>query len=74
MSRTLHVDGRACIASGLCAAMHPDLFRLNGAGVAEPVRRELTDADDITSAKDVADCCPGAAVSVLGAEAGGPGA
>ncbi len=74
MSRTLHVDARTCIASGLCAAMQPDLFRLNEEGVAEPVRRELTDAAAITSAEDVAGCCPSAAVSVRGAEAGTPGA
>ena len=61
----LRVDPTACVASGLCAAMHPSLFRLTEAGLGEPVRRDLTDADDIEFAEDVAACCPGAAVAVL---------
>ncbi|MCF1594633.1 ferredoxin [Streptomyces muensis] len=60
----LRVDQEACVASGLCAAMHPALFRLTEEGRGEPVRGDLTDADDIESAEDVAACCPGAAVTV----------
>lgn len=61
----LQVDQKACVASGLCAAMHPALFRLTEDGLGEPVRGDLTEADDIEFAEDVAACCPGAAVAVL---------
>ncbi|MGP4052532.1 ferredoxin [Streptomyces sp. 2A115] len=64
MTTTLRVDKSACIGSGLCAAMHPQLFRLADDGFGEPVRHELTDADAIESAQDVAACCPGEAVVV----------
>nr|WP_086784948.1 ferredoxin [Streptomyces caniscabiei] len=61
----MRVDQKACVASGLCAAMHPDLFRLTEEGLGEPVRSDLTEADSIEFAEDVAACCPGAAVAVL---------
>ncbi|MER5740825.1 MULTISPECIES: ferredoxin [unclassified Streptomyces] len=62
MTTPLKVDKQACIGSGLCAAMHPGLFRLSGDGRGEAVLAELTDPDDIEFAQDVADCCPGQAV------------
>ncbi|MBT2426307.1 ferredoxin [Streptomyces sp. ISL-112] len=62
---TLHIDRKACVGSGLCAAMHPGLFRLTDEGLGTPAQRELTKADDIDSARDVAGCCPGEAVAVL---------
>lgn len=64
----LRVDRTECVGSGLCAAMHPALFRLGEEGLGEPVRGDLTDAGDIESAREVADCCPGGAVAVLDAD------
>ncbi|MHA7961213.1 ferredoxin [Streptomyces sp. L500] len=64
MPTLLRVDQRECIGSGLCASMHPNLFRLTDGGTAEAVRTALTDPDDVEFAQDVADCCPGAAVSL----------
>ncbi|MFC9293563.1 ferredoxin [Streptomyces sp. NPDC057011] len=55
----------ACMGSGLCVAMNPQLFRLAKDGRGEVLVRELTDPGDIESAQDVADCCPGGAVLLL---------
>ncbi|MFJ4778928.1 ferredoxin [Streptomyces sp. NPDC088762] len=62
MTTPLKVDKMACMGSGLCAAMHPRLFRLAKDGRGEVLVRELTDPRDIESAQDVAECCPGGAV------------
>ncbi|MGC4924830.1 ferredoxin [Streptomyces cyaneofuscatus] len=61
---TVRVDRKECVGSGLCAAMHPQLFRLDAEGLGEAVQGDLMDADAVEFAQDVADCCPGGAVEV----------
>ncbi|RST16481.1 ferredoxin [Streptomyces sp. WAC05374] len=69
VSWTTEVDQRLCMASGMCAALAPELYRLDGAH-AEPVRKEI-DEDDL--ALDVADSCPALAIVVRdGSEVLGP--
>ncbi|MFG3410107.1 ferredoxin [Streptomyces sp. NPDC048142] len=62
MTTPIKVDKKACIGSGLCAAMHPSLFRLGADGRGETLVAELSESDDIEFAQDIADCCPGQAV------------
>ncbi|MEU9984242.1 ferredoxin [Streptomyces sp. NPDC050856] len=60
MTWTTEIDPRQCMGSGMCAALAPDLFRLDGAH-AEPVRAEI--AED-GRALDAADSCPALAIVV----------
>jgi ferredoxin len=60
MTWKLAVDQTACIGSGMCAALAPDLFRLDGE-YAEPVHAEVS-PDDL--ALDAADQCPTMAITV----------
>ncbi|URN18465.1 MULTISPECIES: ferredoxin [Streptomyces] len=54
------VDSGACMGSGICAALAPDLFRLEGT-YAEPVRTEIPEDE---RALDAADSCPALAIVV----------
>ncbi|MET9800262.1 ferredoxin [Streptomyces sp. NPDC006368] len=60
MSWTTRIDQELCMGSGICAALAPDLFRLDG-DRAEPVRQEIP-ADE--RAVDAADSCPALAIVV----------
>lgn len=56
MTWTTEIDRELCMGSGMCAGLAPDLFRLDAASRAEPVRTEFG-ADE--RALDAADSCPG---------------
>jgi ferredoxin len=60
MTWQLHVDKTVCGATGMCAALAPDLFQLNEA-YAEPVNAEI-EPDEV--ALDAADQCPTQAILV----------
>ncbi|GAA4553927.1 ferredoxin [Amycolatopsis samaneae] len=60
MSWNVEVDPGACIGSGMCAALMPELFSLDGA-VARPLT-ERVDADE--TVLDAADSCPAMAITV----------
>ncbi|WP_242911374.1 ferredoxin [Actinomadura terrae] len=64
MRARLRIDREACVGSGLCAAMAPELFTLAGDGLAGANERYLADPGRIEAARDVADCCPSGAISV----------
>ncbi|CAL9317437.1 MULTISPECIES: ferredoxin [unclassified Streptomyces] len=57
---TVEVDPGLCMGSGMCAALAPDLFRLEGA-YAEPVRGRIGEDE---RALDAADSCPALAITV----------
>lgn len=56
----IDVDPGLCMGSGMCAALAPDLFRLEGT-YAEPVRTEIPEDE---RALDAADSCPALAIAV----------
>ncbi|MGK5629431.1 ferredoxin [Streptomyces sp. URMC 123] len=60
MAWTTRIDGEMCMASGICAALAPDLFRLEGTR-AEPVRPKIPPDE---RALDAADSCPALAITV----------
>ncbi|MFF8830913.1 ferredoxin [Streptomyces sp. NPDC015131] len=60
VSWTTEVDPGLCMASGMCAALAPDLYRLDGEH-AEPVNKEIEEDD---RALDAADSCPALAIVV----------
>ncbi|GAA2408317.1 hypothetical protein GCM10010420_40720 [Streptomyces glaucosporus] len=64
MSWHIEVDQGACIGSGMCAALAPDLFALEGTA-AEVVRAETEPEERVL---DAADSCPALAIRVTGAE------
>ncbi|MFE0024703.1 ferredoxin [Amycolatopsis sp. NPDC059021] len=69
MSWNVEVDGGTCIGSGMCAALMPELFELDGA-VAHPLA-ERVDPDE--TVLDAADSCPAMAITVTaGGEVVGP--
>ncbi|MEE1926988.1 ferredoxin [Streptomyces sp. TRM 70351] len=62
----IEIDGRACTASGMCAALAPGRFALEGSHA--EVLPGPVEADDVLL--DAADSCPASAITVL--EAGVP--
>ncbi len=60
MTWHLNVDKTVCIGSGMCAALAPELFRLDD-DYAEPVAGEIEPAE---LALDAADQCPTLAITV----------
>ena len=60
MTWHLEVDGHQCIASGMCAGLAPDFFRL-GDDHSEPVKPDI-EPDEIVL--DAADMCPAMAITV----------
>jgi ferredoxin len=61
MTWQLHVDKTVCGATGMCAALAPDLFELTDL-YAQPVKPEI-EPDEL--ALDAADQCPTQAITVL---------
>ena len=59
----IRVDHTVCAGAGLCQSMSPKLFRVTDAGHAVALKSDLDDAEEITAAQDVIDCCPTEAVS-----------
>ncbi|MEC3979771.1 ferredoxin [Amycolatopsis sp. H20-H5] len=60
MSWNVEVDENTCIGSGMCAALMPELFELEGAtarALAEKIEPDET-------ALDAADSCPAMAINV----------
>jgi ferredoxin len=60
MTWRLKVDENVCGATGMCAALAPELFKLDDA-YAEPVKEDI-EPDEI--ALDAADQCPMQAITV----------
>ncbi|GAB3475983.1 ferredoxin [Amycolatopsis cihanbeyliensis] len=60
MSWRAEVDAQSCVASGMCAALAPELFVLNDEH-ARPADPEFQ-PDEL--ALDAADSCPGTAITV----------
>jgi ferredoxin len=60
MTWHVEIDEHTCIGSGMCAALLPEVFALDGA-VAHPVTSAV-DADEIVL--DAADSCPAMAITV----------
>ena len=59
----LMVDQDACIGSGECVALEPEVMELDAQGIAQVVVAELDDE----RAKDLCDTCPVGAISIAGA-------
>ncbi|MFE3170217.1 ferredoxin [Amycolatopsis sp. NPDC059090] len=69
MSWTVEVDGGACIGSGMCASLMPEVFELDGA-TARAVAGNVGPDETVL---DAADSCPAMAITVRdGAEVVGP--
>lgn len=60
MTWKLEIDPHQCMASGSCAAIAPDLFRLDGAH-ARPLEERIEQDE---RALDAADVCPASAITV----------
>ena len=60
MSWHVEIDEHTCIGSGMCAALMPEVFVLEGA-VAHPVTSSV-DPDE--TVLDAADSCPAMAITV----------
>lgn len=53
----LVVDGPACISSGMCVTLAPELFTLPGPSDPVVARDPLTDEEQV-HAEDAVACCP----------------
>ncbi|OLZ46430.1 cytochrome [Amycolatopsis coloradensis] len=60
MSWKVEVDGGTCIGSGMCAALLPEVFELEGA-TATVVEGEVKPDESVL---DAADSCPAMAIEV----------
>ena len=60
MSWNVEVDENTCIGSGMCAALMPELFELEGATAAALQKRIEPDE----TALDAADSCPAMAINI----------
>ncbi|MCQ4083466.1 ferredoxin [Streptomyces sp. RB6PN25] len=67
MAWQVEVDGRRCMASGMCAGMAPELFVLAGEH-ARPVHGEIDPGKVGGTVLDAADSCPAGAITVRDAE------
>ncbi|WP_285249480.1 ferredoxin [Pseudarthrobacter sp. fls2-241-R2A-168] len=58
----VNVDLQRCDANGTCAALMPDLFRIDQAGRLEQLRAEVEEerGDDL---EEVIHCCPMGAIT-----------
>lgn len=59
----IEIDDELCMNSGQCAYMHPELFKIEGAGVPTVLVAELTDAQ-LPAAQEAIDTCPSQAISL----------
>ncbi|MBP0461879.1 ferredoxin [Streptomyces montanisoli] len=64
----IEVDENVCVGSGMCAALAPDRFVLEGPAASVVQGAADTDADEVLL--DVADSCPASAVTVTDGESG----
>ena len=65
----VEVDGRACIGSGMCAALLPEVFELSG----PQARVRVDEIEENETVLDAADSCPSAAITVFtGSDVVGP--
>ena len=71
MKATVQIDSQACIGTGLCQAMCPELFELTDAGHSVVLEPELRDDNRITLAHNVAGCCPTEAIVITEREDAG---
>ncbi|WP_030908410.1 ferredoxin [Streptomyces sp. NRRL F-5126] len=58
----IEVDGDVCVGSGMCAALAPERFVLEGAAASVAPGAADPDADEVLL--DVADSCPASAITV----------
>jgi ferredoxin len=61
MRARLRIDRTACVGSGLCEAMSPELFTIADDGRAEANETDL-EGGRVEIARSVADCCPSGAI------------
>jgi ferredoxin/predicted O-methyltransferase YrrM len=64
MTAALKIDRRACLGTGLCLALSPQLFTAAGDGRARAARPRLADPEHIELATAAAECCPTGAIVV----------
>ena len=65
----VEVDGEACMGSGMCAALLPDVFELSGSYA----RVRVDEVGENETVLDAADSCPAMAITVsTGSEVVGP--
>lgn len=60
----LHLDDRACVLSGVCAALAPQRFALRGDETVVLAAEVAKGADDADVVADAIACCPTAALSL----------
>ncbi|MET9558368.1 ferredoxin [Streptomyces sp. NPDC006645] len=65
MTAKLKIDRTVCGGGGLCAITNPELFQLSDDGHAVVLKGELDDTDDITALKDLIECCPTEAITLV---------
>jgi ferredoxin len=64
----IEVDGNVCVGSGMCVALAPDRFALEGPAASVVPGAEDTKADEVLL--DVADSCPASAITVTDGTSG----
>ncbi len=55
------VNQEACIGCGACEAISDELFKINDAGLSEPVSEEVSE-DKVETAKEIIESCPTGAI------------
>ncbi|MDX3642276.1 ferredoxin [Streptomyces sp. MB09-02B] len=68
MQATAQVDRTLCLGAGLCEVMGADLFWLDEEGIAVEQPAENNDDDRLERLREIADCCPTGAISIVTAE------
>lgn len=61
----LRIDRDACLGTGLCAALSPELFALDDDGIARPAAHPGADPGLAETARSAAECCPNGAITVV---------
>ncbi|MGW0394696.1 ferredoxin [Streptomyces sp. NPDC003042] len=65
MRATAQVDRTLCLGAGMCEVMGPDLFRLEHDGIAVGQPGEHHETQRLERLRDIADCCPTGAITVV---------
>ncbi|WP_443041656.1 ferredoxin [Streptomyces sp. B21-083] len=70
MRATARVDRTLCLGTGLCEVMDSGLFSLggNGTAVARPTEPEDDQEPLLERLRDIADCCPTGAITIIAIE------
>jgi ferredoxin len=64
MTVLLSVDADACLGTGLCRALSPELFAAADDGRARVTEQFLDDPERVERAIATAECCPAGAIAV----------